>query len=587
MQLSKSLNQCQHHADATSLYRRCFMMALFALLMVITSVKPTAVWAADSSKSASSASGTATPQDTFGRDTPRGSVQGFIQALAKSDWMLASRYVDLSSTKDPSGTLESLKSALDSGGRINEQLQISNDPTGNLDDKLAPNLDKVGEINNPDADKKSIDILMQRVKQSNGTYIWLISRQTLQEVASLSLVTQPTLVEKYIPKQWIEKDIKGYSLGHIGAVIALMIATYLACLLISQILYMIITRIYLATHPDKEKQFPIDGRVVVPAAMVLTAVIIKEAMILVGINLVVRNMASNLADILSWVSMVWLILRILDLIFKRAENYASNNHHPERLSVLNLLRKVVKLILIAIATIVILGNLGYDLTTGIAALGIGGVALALGAQKTVENLVGSVSVVADQPVNVGDYCRFGTQEGTVEDIGIRSTRLRTTDRTVVTIPNGNFSSMSIENVSQRDMFHFSQVFYISRDSEISELKEFIEQTQIYITNHPDTNSVWNQVRISGTQQDAYLVEVRCYLNVKGAMDFNQKQTDMILKIAEMMKEVGLKNALPTSRVMMGKPIDITYSNFANTVPVKDKVVASEKLAQSDKPDIKP
>ena len=71
------------------------------------------------------------------------------------------------------------------------------------------------------------------------------------------------------------------------------------------------------------------------------------------------------------------------------------------------------------------------------------------------------------------------------------------------------------------------------------------------------------------------------------MDFNQKQTDMILKIAEMMKEVGLKNALPTSRVMMGKPIDITYSNFANTVPVKDKVVASEKLAQSDKPDTKP
>ena len=71
------------------------------------------------------------------------------------------------------------------------------------------------------------------------------------------------------------------------------------------------------------------------------------------------------------------------------------------------------------------------------------------------------------------------------------------------------------------------------------------------------------------------------------MDFNQKQTDMILKIAEMMKEVGLKNALPTSRVMMGKPIDVTYSNFANTVPVKDKVAGSEKLAQSDKPDTQP
>ena len=159
--------------------------------------------------------------------------------------------------------------------------------------------------------------------------------------------------------------------------------------------------------------------------------------------------------------------------------------------------------------------------------------------------------------------RFWRLCGTVEDIGIRSTRLRTTDRTVVTIPNGNFSSMSIENVSKRDMFHFSQVFYVSRDSDIDKLKEFLEQTQIYITNHPDTNSMLNQVRISGTQQDAYLVEVRCYMTVKGVMDFNQKQTEMILQIAELMQDVGLKNALPTSRVMMGKPIDIVYPNVAN------------------------
>lgn len=586
MKLSNTVDNYYNHPNLLFLKKNRLFVLLLACVMCFIGGLPSTAVAAEAGKAASSTNATQTPQDTFGRDTPRGTVQGFIQALAKNDWILASRYVDLSDTKNSSGALQALKAALDSGGRINEQLQISNDPAGNLDDKLAPNLDKIGEINYPNADKKSIDILLQRTKQPNGTAIWLISQQTLQDVAALSLTTKPTLVEQYIPQQWLDKDIKGYSLGHIGAVILLMMATYLLCLLISLILYKIFAYIYLASHPDRDKQFPIDGRVVVPAAMVLTALIIKEAMILVGINLVVRNLAASLADILSWVSLVWLILRILDLVFKRAENYASSNNHPERLSVLNLMRKVIKVILIAIATIVILGNLGYDLTTGIAALGIGGIALALGAQKTVENLVGSVSVVADQPVNVGDYCRFGTQEGTVEDIGIRSTRLRTTDRTVVTIPNGNFASMSIENVTKRDMFHFSQVFYVSRDSDIDKLREFLEQTQIYITNHPDTNSVWNQVRISGTQQDAYLIEVRCYLDVKGAMDFNQKQTDMILKIAELMKDTGLKNALPTSRVMMGKPIDITYPNFANAAPIKDKD-NTVNLDKSDKPDAKP
>ena len=538
-------------------------LTLVTLLVVWVGTLCMPVQAAAPAKPASSATATQAPQDTFRRDTPRGTMQGFMQALAQNDWALAINYIDVNNNKNPSATIQSLKAALDSGGRINEQLQISNDPAGNLDDKLPPNLDKVGEINAPNTNKGSIDILLQRVKQNNGTQVWLISQQTLQQVSTLSPNAKPTLVERYVPKKWLDEDIKGYSVGHIAAVIALLFATYVLSLLISQLFFWLFRTLYLATHPDKDKRFPIDGRVVVPAAMVITGVIIKDLMIVVGINLVARNVVSKLADMLSWVALAWLLLRIMDLVFKRAENYASNNNHPERLSVLNLLRKVVKVILLAIAAIVILGNLGFDLTTGIAALGIGGVALALGAQKTIENLVGSVSVVADQPVNVGDYCRFGSQEGTVEDIGIRSTRLRTTDRTVVTIPNGNFSSMSIENVSKRDMFHFTQVFYVSRDSDIDKLKEFLEQTQIYITNHPDTNSMLNQVRISGTQQDAYLVEVRCYMTVKGVMDFNQKQTEMILQIAELMQDVGLKNALPTSRVMMGKPIDIVYPNVAN------------------------
>lgn len=133
----------------------------------------------------------------------------------------------------------------------------------------------------------------------------------------------------------------------------------------------------------------------------------------------------------------WLFLRIIDILFKRADRLAIIGNHPERVSVLGLIQ-VIKVLLLVLATIVILGNLGFDLTTGILALGIGGLALALGAQKTIENLVGSVSLVADQPINVGDYCKFGSQEGTVEDIGIRSTHSYL--RTLVTIPNGSFSS---------------------------------------------------------------------------------------------------------------------------------------------------
>ncbi len=98
---------------------------------------------------------------------------------------------------------------------------------------------------------------------------------------------------------------------------------------------------------------------------------------------------------------------------------------------------------------------GYNTTTLLAGLGIGGVALALASQKTIENLFGSVAVISDRPVSVGDFCKFGSSMGTVEDIGLRSTRIRTLDRTLVTVPNGSFSTMTLENFDRRDktLFH--------------------------------------------------------------------------------------------------------------------------------------
>lgn len=437
-------------------------------------------------------------------------------------------------------------------------MQISNEPTGNLEDKLAPNLDKVGEITTADKQTK-VDILLERVKLPDGTQVWLIADDTLKNLPKIDDDMHPTLVEQYVPTDLLNKDIKGYSIGHILAVVAVLVVTYAMSLLLSLLLYWLFLGIFKLTNrttdtEETPRTVPIDKRVIVPIAMIFTGIIIQELMLIVGINLAVRNVVERLAEILSWVSSVWLFLRILDIIFTPLERIASERNLSERVSVLNLLRKVIKALLLVFATIVILGNLGFDLTTGLTALGIGGLALALGAQKTIENLVGSVSLVADQPVNVGDYCVFGNQEGTVEDIGIRSTRLRTTNRTVVTIPNGNFSSMSIENFSKRDMFHFKQQFYVSRDSDTKLLREFIEEVQIYIVNHPATNSTWNQVRIASTQQDAYIVEVRCYLDVKGTMDFNEKQTAMILRIAEMMQELGLQNALPTSHIKVDNTI---------------------------------
>lgn len=509
------------------------------------------------SKEAVSGSDIVDKKDPYGRDNPRGTVQGFMQALTANDDTLAARYLDTTNNKNPTQTVQELKQALDTGGRISPDMQISNDPAGNLSDKLPANIDKIGVISNKKAG--DVDILLEKEKTKDGGDVWLFSQQTLKKLPSLTAQTKPSWVEIYIPQSWREWEFLGINVGDIAAVVALTLVSFGLSYIASWLFYGVYSFFYRLFYKDKEK--PLDTRVILPLAVVATAIAVKELMFMAGVSVVVREMANRGADILAWFASAWLLLRIIDVLFNRASHLTINSTRPERLSILNLLRKVAKVFLTIFALIVILGNLGFDLTTGIAALGVGGLALALGAQKTVENLVGSVVVVADKPVSVGDYCRFDKHEGIVEDIGIRSTRVRTPNRTVLTIPNGEFSAMKIENFSTRDMFQFLHAFYIARNARTQALRDLIERLEHYIVSHPKTNNHLNQVRIAQMQQDAYTLEVRCHVVADSPIEFNQIQTDMILDIMAIIEESELEFSLPTQQIIIERKVNPNETIF--------------------------
>src|SRR5690606_25692885 len=131
--------------------------------------------------------------------------------------------------------------------------------------------------------------------------------------------------------------------------------------------------------------------------------------------------------------------RLIDVIADGLLSRMTRRANMGALSAIMFFRRSLKVLLVALGTISVLDIIGFDVTTGLAALGIGGIAIALGAQKTVENLVGGLSLILDQPVRVGDFCKVGDTLGTIEQIGMRSTRIRTLDRTMVVIPNGDLS----------------------------------------------------------------------------------------------------------------------------------------------------
>lgn len=168
-------------------------------------------------------------------------------------------------------------------------------------------------------------------------------------------------------------------------------------------------------------------------------------------------MVAPYIEIVSWLAIGWIVWRAIDAMARVSLVRMTRTGRLGAVSVVTMVRRAAKTLVVVVASIAMFNSLGIDLTGWIAAFGLGGLAFALGAQKTIEHFVGSLTLIADQPVRVGDFCQVDGLMGTVEDIGMRSTRLRTLDRTLVTIPNGLMSQARIENYASRDQFRFAPV----------------------------------------------------------------------------------------------------------------------------------
>src|ERR1700683_5314182 len=130
--------------------------------------------------------------------------------------------------------------------------------------------------------------------------------------------------------------------------------------------------------------------------------------------------------------------------------------------------------IVVFGVLLVLSNWGYNTATLVAGLGVGGIAIALAAQQTLANVFGGVSIIGDRPVGIGEFGKFGDLTGTVEDIGMRSTRIRTLNRTVVSVPNSSFAGYNLENYSSRDKILFNPAFQIKRTAAAGKMHGLIE-----------------------------------------------------------------------------------------------------------------
>lgn len=283
-----------------------------------------------------------------------------------------------------------------------------------------------------------------------------------------------------------------------------------------------------------------------PAFLLLaTPVVAYLALVQLNLRGGVGSAIESLVTGIMFVAGAWIAWRLAHLVAEAI--IASPRIAPESIDA-HLIRICTRLLgIMAGAGLLAMGadRLGLPLYGIIAGLGVGGLAIALAAQPTIENLIGGLSLFADKPIRVGDVCQYGSDLGRVESIGIRSTRIRGVDRTLTTIPNAALSRMPVVNLSQRDRMLIKCVLGVRYETSPEQLRYLLARTRELLLSHPRIDPEGVRARFVGFGASSLDIEVFAYATTQDWPEFLGIREDVFLRIMDVVKESGTGFAFPS------------------------------------------
>jgi MscS family membrane protein len=224
-----------------------------------------------------------------------------------------------------------------------------------------------------------------------------------------------------------------------------------------------------------------------------------------------------------------------------------------------LVRTLFRLVSIAMLVLLVFyaaGFFGIPLTPVAAGLGIGGLALALAVRPTLENVIGGLTLFADKPVKIGEFCRFGSEYGTVEQIGLRSTRLRTLDDTLVSVPNADFSQRELANYARRTQRLYRTTLGLRYETTAEQLRYLMTRLREMLLGHPKVSPEWLHVRFDSFGAYSLDVEVFAYIRATAWLDYRAIREDINLRIMDIVKEAGTGFAFPSQTTYLSRDLGL-------------------------------
>jgi MscS family membrane protein len=481
--------------------------------------------------------------DALGRTTPRGTVMGFLAAARRGENALAAEYLnDRGNQQRGERLAHDLFVVLDA--RMPARLgRISDDPEGSRANPLLPDQEIVASV---EGSTGKVDIVLERVRRRESDPIWLVSGTTLAAVPGLYAEVVSSRQHALLPAFLTTTRFGGLRTVEWLAVLIGLPAVYLATMLLNRLLTPLIRLVF--RRRVRQPETVMRNVLPVPARLLLVALMGGWALSALPLSLSLRQLLSNVASLVMIGSIVWLLILLNGEVERHIHRRIPRPTAAAGAALLRLLRRGVDLLLIFGGLIATLRHFGVDPTPALAGLGVGGIAVALAAQKTLENVIAGASLIFDQAVRVGDFLKMGDVLGTVDHIGLRSTRIRTLDRTIVSVPNGQIANVTLETLSARDKFWFHPIVPLRLETTPDQLHAVIGDIKQLLDQHPlvDLESV--RVRFFRLGAFSLDVEVFAYLFARDWNDYLAIQEQLLFSVTEMVSRSGAAVALPSQRM---------------------------------------
>lgn len=477
--------------------------------------------------------------------SPRVAVLAFLVAGRAGDWERASRWLDQSYPENAARAPElarRLKAVLDS--RLWVELErLSPLAEGDTADGLPRDREQLGTVQMRDGRERAVRLARVAV---DGEQRWVFSPATVNWVDE---------VYADLPDSWIREHLPAPLLA-IGpfevlywqwlALLILVPTAFTIGLTMGPITRAALRKLTSRTPTEYDDMLVSSARG--PITLIWSVAAARVLLQWIALAAPVQRVVVEMQKALVVAAVYWMLLRAIGVLQEALPRAKWTETNPALRSLIPLGGRIARLLVFAAAVLTIISLFGYPIATILAGLGIGGIAIALGAQKSLEHFFGSVSLGVDQPFRVGDWINAGGTMGSVEAIGLRSTRIRTVDRTVVTIPNGQLAESRTENFGERERIRLAGTIGVQYGTSAATMRLLRDGIERILRAHPLT---WQErVQVAFSNFGAYSLDIEffCWLQTTAIDEFRTARHDLFLEIMEFVEGNGASFAFPTQTV---------------------------------------